>query len=258
MTSPADHRGLPPQSGTSGRAVARRALRDNVHDMLLEKILDGSAPAGGSLSIDALARELEVSPTPIREALAQLEHTGLVSRVALKGYRVAPLMSQTELEELFDMRMVLELAAAERAAPSAATLLPDLRRAHTEHRLAAETVQELRQHGTEPHGFADLRAYFEADWGFHLAFFRASGNRFLLRTCESLGSHVQRLRQTANRGVLDMEEALEEHGRILTAFETGGTDDVVHAVREHLQAVTRRATADNEVLRKSPEEPAAR
>lgn len=248
MTIPAERRPFAPAPAAQGRSVARRALRDSVYEMLLEKILDGSAAAGSALSIDALARELQVSPTPIREALVQLENTGLVSRVALKGYRVAPLMSQAELEQLFDMRMVLELAAAERAAPAAEALVPELRHAHAQHELAADTVRSLREQGTEPQGFADLRAYFDADWAFHLTFFRASGNHFLQQTCESLGSHVQRLRQTANRGVLDMEEALQEHRDILEAFENGDTEAITDAVRTHLLAVTRRATTDNKAL----------
>lgn len=59
-------------------------------------------------------------------------------------------MSQAELKQLFDMRMVLGLPA--------------------------DTVRSLREQGTEPQGFADLRAYFDVDWVFHLTFFHASGN----------------------------------------------------------------------------------
>lgn len=225
--------------------MARRALRDDVYDAVLEKILEGSAPAGSSLRIEALARELEVSPTPVREALVQLEHTGLVSRVALKGYRIAPPMSAEELAEVFDMRMIVETAAAERAAQRAAEIVPELRVAHAEHVLAAHRVQELRENSTAPpEGYGDLRAYFSADWKFHLTILCAARNRFLVQTSESLNSHVQRMRQTIDHGQLDIRQAIDEHTAILHAFEAGEPAGIVAAVQAHLAAVSERVSDD--------------
>lgn len=80
------------------------------------------------LNIGALSRELNVSQTPLREALARLEHTGLVRREALKGYRVAPLFSETELIKLMDARLVLEptltYEAGRRTTPSSSRTSP--------------------------------------------------------------------------------------------------------------------------------------
>ncbi|MBR8743220.1 GntR family transcriptional regulator [Nocardiopsis sp. MG754419] len=231
-------------SPRKGTAVARRALRDGVYEAILEKLLDGSAPPGSSLGIDSLARELAVSPTPVREALVQLEHTGLVSRVALKGYRVAPPMTPDQLEELFDMRTILEVAAVERAAAHASDLLPELRVAHAQHVLAAHKVQKVRGSGGTPPDYTDLRAYFAADWEFHLTIIRAAGNRFLTQSAESLSAHVHRLRQTAQHGTMDMDQAIAEHTAILAAFESGDPATLRTAMRDHLEAVARRATAD--------------
>src|SRR5690625_2725032 len=112
------------------RRLDRKVLRDDVYDELLERLLGGQYPSGTSLSIDGVARELGVSPTPVREALAQLEHTGLVSRAALRGYRVAPPLSERQMAELVEARAVVELAAVERAAERTAELLPALQAAH--------------------------------------------------------------------------------------------------------------------------------
>ena len=79
--------------------------------MLTSGRLEPDAPLG----IDRLAHDLGVSPTPVREALARLEHTGLVVRRANRGYRVAPPMSSEQVAELVDARVVLECAAVERA-----------------------------------------------------------------------------------------------------------------------------------------------
>lgn len=227
-------------------SISRRALRDGVYDALLEKILDGSAPAGSSLTIDALARELAVSPTPVREALVQMEHTGLVTREALKGYRVAPPMSREHLEQLFDMRLILEPAAAARAMARIEELLPELRAAHARHEAAAERVRRRLDEGrpTTGEGFAELREYFTADWSFHLAIVHASGNVFLQQSLDSLQTHVQRMRQTADHGRLDMDEAVAEHADVLAAFETREPTTVDDALRRHLHAVAGRVSSD--------------
>ncbi len=68
---------------------SRAALSDSVSAALRARIVDGSYGPGEPVRIDIVARELEVSQTPVREALARLEATGLVVREALRGYRVA-------------------------------------------------------------------------------------------------------------------------------------------------------------------------
>jgi biotin operon repressor len=83
-------------------------LADHVYETLMTSLVDGRLAAGESLNIGALSRELEMSQTPIREALARLESTGLVVREALRGYRVAPLFSPEELAELMEARIALE------------------------------------------------------------------------------------------------------------------------------------------------------
>ncbi|OAH14006.1 GntR family transcriptional regulator [Streptomyces jeddahensis] len=237
-------------SGTIGRGadrtsvVPRRALRDGVYDAILEKLLDGSTPPGSSLSIDSLARELGVSPTPVREALVQLEHTGLVSRVALKGYRVAQPLSPRQMAELIDTRTVLEVAAVERAAAHADDLVPELRAAHAQHVLSAHQVRKFRGEGGHPTGFADLREYFAADWEFHLTIIRAADNRFLLQLAESLSAHVHRLRQTVDHGAMDVDQAVSEHAAILAAFESGDPQRPVEAMRAHMTALARRSAVD--------------
>ena len=91
--------------------LERRGLRDRVYDLVLEMLLEGDLDPGSRLSIDTLAKQLDVSPTPVREAMVQLERTGLVTREALKGYRVAPPFGPEELSELFDARLMLEVEA---------------------------------------------------------------------------------------------------------------------------------------------------
>ena len=89
--------GSRPEGHPAGRPVSRQVLADHVYEELLASLMDGRLEPGTAVSIDGTARELDVSPTPVREALARLEHTGMVRRVALKGYRVAPVFTREDL-----------------------------------------------------------------------------------------------------------------------------------------------------------------
>src|SRR5690606_41447666 len=87
---------------------SRQVLADRVYEELLAALIDGRFEADAALSIDGIARDLGVSPTPVREALARVEHTGMVRRAALKGYRVAPLMTAEEHGQLVAVRKLIE------------------------------------------------------------------------------------------------------------------------------------------------------
>ena len=95
--------------------LRRSTLGEDVYETLTALVMQHTLAPGDRLNIDALARELEVSPTPVREALARLESDGLVRKRPLAGYTATPLLTRQEFEELFDMRLVLEPATARRA-----------------------------------------------------------------------------------------------------------------------------------------------
>lgn len=101
---------MKPLSGS--HAINRQVLVDHVYDEILESLMDGRPQPGASVSIDGTSRDLEVSSTPVREALARLEHTGLVQRVALKGYKVAPLFSSEDFALLMEARLAIEPVTA--------------------------------------------------------------------------------------------------------------------------------------------------
>src|SRR5690625_7557013 len=80
------------QRGCEGMAIKRQVLRAEVEELILERLLESRWSPGSRLSIDGLARDLEVSPTPVREAMVSLERSGLVEYVALRGYVFAPML----------------------------------------------------------------------------------------------------------------------------------------------------------------------
>ncbi|RQX05370.1 GntR family transcriptional regulator [Micromonospora globispora] len=227
-----------------GRPVERRALRDGVYDAILELLLEGRVKPGASLSIDALARQLGVSPTPVREAMVQLEHTGLVTRAALKGYRVAPPLSTERMSELVDARTILEVAAVHGAVPMSGAALLELKAAHSDHVLAADYVKRVRA-GNDEQGWSVIRRYYTADWAFHRVILTHCGNQYLLQLAEFLSPQVHRLRQSLGHGLTDVDQAVAEHGDILESIASGDNERAENAMRAHLMGVRARSLAES-------------
>lgn len=225
-----------------GPTAPRVGLRDHVYDRILKLLLSGTLEPGTRLGIDTVARQLGVSPTPVREAFVELERTGLVTREALKGYRVAPPLSARQYGELLEARTMLETTAARLATPASPVLLAQLREAHDAHRESVERV--LLRDGEAPTE-VDVEAaaeFYARDSAFHRVVFEHCGNRYVSSMSESLGAQLHRMRQVMHSGIPDAREALAEHELILDAF--AGTGDGMTpeaAMAYHVEQVRRRA-----------------
>lgn len=221
---------------------SRRALREHVYDSVLDLLLRGETAPGTRLSIDTIARQLDVSPTPVREALVQLERTGLVTRQTHKGYRVAPPLEGEQLLELFQAREMLEGTAIGLAVPAAEGFLPELREAQARHRQVGEAVIAALNEGEKD--VALTTEYYARDQEFHDVIIRHSGNRYLLDMSHNLGALVHRLRRSVHRGVTDVREAIVEHEAIIDALASGDAGAATGAMRSHVQKVRERALGD--------------
>src|SRR5437870_2762975 len=94
------------QNSPSG-GIPRKSLTSAVAEKLREKIVRGDIREGEQLRQDAIAQEFQVSRIPVREALRQLEAEGVITIVPHRG-AVVSLLSCDEIEELFEMRAILE------------------------------------------------------------------------------------------------------------------------------------------------------
>lgn len=226
------------RASKAGARPTRVSLADGVYEILLSQLIDGTVAAGSPLNIDALARDLSVSQTPIREALARLEATGLVRRAALKGYRVAPLFTERELSDLMDARAVIEPASTYLACSRATSgLIAAL----------ADSISDLEAVAAAP-TFTEFHQYWEADERFHNLIAEHSENRFLQTAYESLGGHVQRFRLFGALGVTDAESAIAEHTEILAAIERGNPEVARAAMAKHIANVKERTHTDREAI----------
>lgn len=219
----------PPPPFVGGRQV----LTDGVYEALLARLIDGSLGPGSPLRTEAIAKELQVSATPVREALARLESTGMVVRAARRGYRVASLPTPEEMRDLIDLRLILEPVNAERACARAdAEFLESL----------AETVHTQQQAPTGPH-YENFKEFLTADWTFHRLIAGHTGNPQLARMFDTFNGYMQRYRLFGDHEITDAHESRAEHTAILEAFRAHRPVDAADAMRRHLENLLVRATA---------------
>jgi DNA-binding GntR family transcriptional regulator len=193
-----------------------RQAYHRIRDMLVRLHL---AP-GALINEGQLINELKVGRTPIREALQRLACEGLVVLRPRRGAFVASL-SITDLQQLFELRRVLEGYAAALAAERATET--DLQAM----RAALANLEAAKEAG-------NTQAYMEIDRAFHRAVARGAHNRFLEYTLSRLYYLNLRLWYLALDRIGPMQEAVEEHRRVLDAIARRDSQQADAAIREHI------------------------
>lgn len=205
----------------------RRVLAESVYETIKEWIMDLSIPPDSHINIDQLARDLEVSNTPVREALTRLQTEGLVQRKNLQGFRTTNLMDEGQIRDLFAVRSLLEPAATGQAArrgPDA-----DLAKALRESLEEMRAAQKLARHQAE----LRYRTFAEADARFHATIAAAAGNPLLATTLSGLNSHAHSYRLYFQVGMSDL--TLAEHRAILDAVARADATGASSAMEGHLE-----------------------
>jgi DNA-binding GntR family transcriptional regulator len=210
------------------RPARRPTLTDDVYEAIKGLVMDGTLAPGGRVTIDALARDLEVSPTPVREALARLESDGLVRKRPMAGYTTAPLLDRAQFAQLYEMRLLLEVPAAELAARRRG--VPDAERLVAAARWPAEPV--------DTSGYTGYGAFTAYDARFHELVAALSGNPMLVEAYGRLHAHLHLHRRYLPESPDGPTGA--EHGRIAAAVAAGDAPAAGAAMREHLDRSRRR------------------
>ncbi|MEQ7128099.1 GntR family transcriptional regulator [Actinopolymorpha sp. B11F2] len=211
------------------RLAPRRVLVDEAVAAVRNLLMDQTIRPGQSLIIGRLATALGVSHTPVREALASLESEGLVVKRPQRGYFATELLTNEEVRELFELRLLLEpWAAAEVAAASRHIDVSGLR---------AELDQfatSLRS-GPEP----PYRLLCDHDIRFHGLLMRLCGNRQVAQAFARTHCHLHLLRIQSRASKADVTR--QEHEAIVSAIESRDLDAAADAMRTHLNESCRRA-----------------
>lgn len=206
---------LPPQ---------RQVLADSVYESVKAMVMDHAIKPGARVGIEALARTLDVSPTPVREALARLESDGLVTKRSLAGYRATDLLTRQGLDELFEMRLLLEPRAAALAAEHA-----------NEQQLDAieDLVEQMRGLPVSGDRHAVHRDFAGIDQRFHDAVAQAANRPLLADAVGRLHSHLHIFRLTSIPGAGGV--TLDEHDRVLRAILRRNPGRSADAMAAHLR-----------------------
>jgi DNA-binding GntR family transcriptional regulator len=191
---------------TSGvLAINRTNLHVEVTSRLRTLITDGAIPPGARLNERLLCAELQVSRTPLREALKVLAAEGLAELLPNRGAIVTP-VSIAEIDHVFEVLGPLEGLAGQLAAERVnEEQLAEIRTAH---------VEMLRHHER-----SNRPEYFRCNQAIHEAISRAAGNPVLLTSYGALNARVRRARYFANVSQERWDKAVAEHEQILEALE---------------------------------------
>jgi DNA-binding GntR family transcriptional regulator len=191
--------------------LKRTCMRDRIRDVLVARILDGTYAAGTQLKELTLAREFNVSQTPIREALRELEGSGLVTNERFRGTRVRGADS-AEMRESYELRMMLEVRSVRLAAPYSQELLADL-----------EAYMLEMEAGVKAN---DAEHYIDNALRFHRRLVEGSGNRTFLGVWDSLLWDIRgriALRRLTDRG-RSLGTFAGAHRDLMTSLRAQNTD----------------------------------
>ncbi|MFM8620482.1 MAG: GntR family transcriptional regulator [Candidatus Nanopelagicaceae bacterium] len=166
------------------RAPRRSVLSDEIYEMIKAMIFDHEIAPGSRVNIDALAVQLDVSQTPVREALARLESDGLIAKEPLKGYKATDLLSIKEFNDLFQFRLLIEPWAAEQAAKLIDNTGKTALKAEMQ---SAKTALKIS-------GDDQIQALAEHDSRFHALIANISGNQTVAESYERIHCHLHLFR----------------------------------------------------------------
>jgi DNA-binding GntR family transcriptional regulator len=237
---------------SSSRKPLRMVLSDETYETIRNMLLTHEIKPGERVNIDALARQLDVSQTPVREALARLESDELVVKQPLRGYAATPVLSVKQLDDLFQFRAIIEPWAASAAATHISPAGSEALRQELEAGRAAGEMDIDNAYA----------AMSEHDARFHELIARESGSEFVRDAFARTHCHLHlfRLYQVLQTWMSDSREdakvvselfklyyqpeggflAFREHEAIAQAILEGRSDDAEMLMRGHIESSRQR------------------
>ena len=207
-----------------GEPIEQLTLKEKVLAVLRKNLITGDLVEGRLYSASAIAADLGVSTSPVREALLTLVDQGVMEAVRNRGYRVVPLGEQ-DRQEIHQMRSMLEI-------PSMVSLTghPEVCRREAEFRGLATAIVDAA-------GSGNVVGYLESDLAFHLGLLGILGNDRLIAAVRALRDQTRQLRLTALVGTDDLAAAARSHLHIVDALVSGTADEVSRLMVEHLEHI---------------------
>jgi DNA-binding GntR family transcriptional regulator len=219
-------------------ALRYQPLNQQVYLRLQEMILDGTIRLGEQLDERTLAAELEVSRTPIREAIGQLIGEGIVEYRSNRRNYVRK-FTVKQVNDLFQVRSALEALAVRLAMPKISQEVTD-------------KIRHILDQAEKALACNDMAAYSNADRDFHNTIIHLTGNETLITALERLSFQIQMIRTIANRDATVVERTHLERPRILAALETRDAEEAAKLMEEHIDGVRQAVVAQLEEIEAQP------
>ena len=225
--------------GSASLNGRRKTALQMVRDTLRVAILSGQMPGGTRLVQAEIAASLDVSTTPVREALIQLASEGLIQFDAHRG-AVVHEIDLDELREIYEIRSALEQIAVRRAAANIDDELLDR---------ATELVEVMENTG-EP---AD---WVQRNWDFHTVVGQGAGSKRLASVIKTVqNSSSMYVAHSVKLVPERMREANVEHRNLLDALRNRDGDLAADIMREHLTHTITAVTQDAHDAEEAQETP---
>jgi len=202
----------------AARTLERHLLRDTAYVAIRDAIVDGTLSPDERLHDAELCAWLNLSRTPVREALARLEDEGLVETVPQRFTRVRPVLA-SDARDCFPLLAALHALATELAVP----------------KLEPADIEELRETNqafVEAMARREPTATYAADEHFHDVFVRAAANRDLAHTLRRMSARLRRL-ELLRPGALPGRRSAAQHEAIIGRAAKGDVSGAVAATREN-------------------------
>lgn len=192
-----------------------------VYESIRDAIISGKFPPGTKLTVDKLSAELDVSRTPVKEALVRLEREGLVENIPRRGMFVKKIKLEDAIE-IYELREILESFAIRKVAESIDKETLDI-------------LTELLSKGEEYISERNLKKYSDIDERFHKILWDKSGNKRLAKILENIRSQIRLLMTSSVTVEGRAYHSLIEHKNIVSALEKKDPDLAERYMRIHVR-----------------------
>lgn len=198
----------------------QHVLRTDVYDAIRKAVIAGLLKPGERVNEAEIARQMQISRAPIREAIRQLEQEGLLVTTPYRGTFVMTL-SRDDVEEVYTLRADIEMRAVRRA----------LQQLASDDFATLERLIESMMSAAEA---KDMTALLEADIQFHRSIVEKAGWPRLRKFWESLHPQTLTLYTMTTLSHWSLVSHAERHRPVLDALRTGDPDDATTAIQNHI------------------------
>ena len=213
--------------------IVKGNLADQVYELVRQRIFDLHYDPGDKLTIQQLAQEMDVSATPVRDALNRLAAEHLINFTPYRGFKIVAAPTEEDIRHSFEARLAVEPFAArigcERASEAQ---LRDLGK-----------IQQQIASRDYVDDYAGYLWFVRLNGQFHEAMVATSGNPLLLDAMKAVHVDLVIARAMYHSGVDDLPDVVREHNAIIKAFEQRNAEAVENAVTKHLTDGLQRVVA---------------